>query len=212
MKLCFSLIHLMLVPFTSKHLPKNPNNTYPYSWLNEPSKIVFVLSTGLTMLLTLKMVFSSANLKSNMLSLPSLNKKNRRYLLTLLLLGLMIWLFLIAVNSNPLGTFENWYTDNARDTYASSLFLKDGFSVFNQPLGKLSNLDNSCYKFVTWPEMPHLYPLGSILLFLPFGFLLQKGFDPSMIYKVEIAIFLVFATVCVYFFLKNFWEKTWLCS
>jgi hypothetical protein len=55
--------------------------------------------------------------------------------------------------------------------------------------------------------MPHLYPLGSIFLFLPFGVLLQKGFDPSLIYKIEIAIFLVFATVCLYFFLKNFLKK-----
>jgi hypothetical protein len=55
--------------------------------------------------------------------------------------------------------------------------------------------------------MPHLYPLGSVFLFLPFGVLLQKGFDPSLIYKAEIVIFLVFATVSVYFFLKNFLQK-----
>jgi hypothetical protein len=186
---------------------QEPNNNLPYSWLNEPSKIVFLLSLALTILVMLKMVLSSDKFKPNKLSLPSLSKKNRRYLLILLLLSLMIWLFLTAVTSNTLATFENWYTDNARDSYVSSLFLKDGFSVFNQPLGKLSSLDNSYYKFVTWPEMPHLYPLGSIFLFLPFGVLLQKGFDPSLIYKVEIAIFLVFATVCVYFFLKNFLQK-----
>ena len=81
----------------------------------------------------LKMVSSSTKLKSNTLSLPSLSKKNRRYLLILLLLSLMIWLFLIAVNSNPLATFENWYTDNARDTYVSSLFLKDGFQFLINP-------------------------------------------------------------------------------
>ena len=186
---------------------KEPNSIFPYSWLNEPSKIVFLLSLGFTLLVMLKMVSSSSMFKSNTLSLPSLSKKNRRYLLILLLLSLMIWLFLLAANSNPLATFENWYTDNARDSYVSSLFLKDGFSVFSQPLGKLSNLDNSSYKFVTWPEMPQLYPLGSIFLYLPFGVLLQKGFDPSLIYKTEIAIFLVFATVCVYFFLKNFLQK-----
>ncbi len=89
----------------------------------------------------------------------------------------MFWFFLLAVNSNPLATFENWYTDHARDSYVSSLFLKDGFSVFDEPLGKLASLDNSYYKFVTWPEMPHLYPLGSIFLFLPFGVLLQNGVD-----------------------------------
>ena len=186
---------------------QQPNRLFPYSWLNEPSKIVFLLSLGLTMLIMLKMVSSSVKFKSNTSTLPSLSKKNRRYLLILVLLSLIIWLFIIAVNSNPIATFENWYTDNARDSYASSLFLKDGLAVFNQPLGKLASLDNSHYKFVTWPEMPQLYPLGSILLFLPFGVLLQNGFDLPLIFKTEIAIFLVFATVCVYFFLRNFLQK-----
>jgi hypothetical protein len=92
------------------------------------------------------------------------------------------------------------------------LFLKNGFSVFDEPLGKLASLDNSYFKFVTWPEMPHLYPLGSIFLFLPFGVLLQNGFDAILVYKIEIAIFLVFAHICLYFFLKNFLKKdlVWL--
>jgi hypothetical protein len=54
--------------------------------------------------------------------------------------------------------------------------------------------------------MPHLYPLGSIFFFLPFGNLLQNGFDTILVYKIEIAIFLVFAHICVYFsskFLKE---------
>jgi hypothetical protein len=60
--------------------------------------------------------------------------------------------------------------------------------------------------------MPHLYPLGSIFLFLPFGVLLQNGFDAILVYKIEIAIFLVFAHICLYFFLKNFLKKdlVWL--
>lgn len=55
--------------------------------------------------------------------------------------------------------------------------------------------------------MPHLYPLGSILLFAPFGVLLQSGFAPILIYKIEIAIFLIFAHICLYFFLNNFLKK-----
>jgi hypothetical protein len=187
---------------------QEPKALFPYSWLNEASKIMFLFSFVLAILVMLKIVLSNfSKFKPNTFSTPSISMKNRRRLLTLLLVSLMFWLFLLVVNSNPLGTFENWYTDLARHSYVSSLFLKDGFSVFNQPLGKLANLDNSYYKFVTWPEMPHLYPLGSIFLFLPFGVLLQKGFDPSLIYKIEIAIFLVFATVCLYFFLKNFLKK-----
>ena len=181
---------------------------FPYSWLNEASKIMFLLGLGLAMLVTLKILFSSSsNFKLPKFSLPSLSMKNRRFILILLLISLTVWLFLLAINSNQLATFENWYTDNARDSYASSLFLKDGFSIFSQSLGKLSSLDNSYYKYVTWPEMPHLYPLGSVFLFLPFGVLLQKGVDPSLIYKIEITVFLVFATVCLYFFLKSFLQK-----
>lgn len=187
---------------------QEPKALFPYSWLNEASKIMFLLSLGIAMLVMLKIVFSnSSKFKPNRFSMPSLSMKNRRRILILLLLSLTIWLILLAINSNQLAAFQNWYTDNARDSYSSSLFLKDGFSIFNQPLGKLASLDNSYYKFVTWPEMPHLYPLGSVFLFLPFGVLLQKGFDPSLIYKIEIATFLVFATVCLYFFLKNFLKK-----
>ncbi len=192
---------------------QEPKAVFPYSWLTEISKIMFLLSLGLVILVMLKIVFSNfSNFKSNTFSLPSLSEKNGRYLLVLLLLSLVFWLLLLAVNANPLATFENWYTDHARDSYVSSLFLKNGFSVFDEPLGKLASLDNSYYKFVTWPEMPHLYPLGSIFLFLPFGVLLQNGFDAILVYRIEIAIFLVFAHICLYFFLKNFLKKdlVWL--
>ena len=176
--------------------------------LNEISKILFLLSIVLSIILVLKTVFSSSsNLKLRTRRLPTLDEKNRRYLLILLLISLVFWLSIVAFNHNPLGNFEKWYTDHARDSYVSSLFLKDGFSVFNQPLNKLANTDNSYFKFVTWPEMPHLYPLGSILLFAPFGVLLQSGFAPILIYKIEIAIFLIFAHICLYFFLNNFLKK-----
>ena len=181
------------------------NIALPYSRLNEASKILFFASLISAMLLTLKSATSKVN--SSKLSMPSLSKKNRRILIILLLISLVVWLSIVIMNSNPLATFENWYTDNARDSYVSSLFLKNGFSVFSQPLGKLSNLDTSPYKYVTWPEMPQLYPLGSILLFLPFGVLLQNGFNATLIYKIEIVIFLLFATVGVYFFLKYLMQK-----
>ncbi|MGA2385579.1 MAG: hypothetical protein ABSG33_03500 [Candidatus Bathyarchaeia archaeon] len=184
---------------------QEPNVALPYSRLNDASKILFFASLVSAMLLTLKSATSKVN--SSKLSMPSLSKKNRRVLLILLLISLVVWLTIAIFNSNPLATFENWYTDNARDSYVSSLFLKNGFSVFSQPLGKLSNLDTSPYKYVTWPEMPQLYPLGSIFLFLPFGVLLQNGFNPTLIYKIEIVIFLLFATVGVYFFLKYLMQK-----
>ena len=187
---------------------QEPKAIFVYSWLTQTSKIMFIVSLVAVMLLTLKITLSNSNhFKLNSSSTQVLSKKNRRRLIALLSLSLVIWLCILAVNTNPLATFENWYTDNGRHTYVSSLFIKEGLSIFTQPLGKLASADNTSHNFVTWPEMPHLYPLGSILLFLPFGILLQNGFDSALIYKIEIAIFLVFATVCVYYFLKDLFKK-----
>jgi hypothetical protein len=186
---------------------EEPKTFFAVFWLNETSKIIFLSSLSLIMLLTLRIVLANFSKVKAHTPIPSLSKKNRKFLAILLLVSLIIWFSILAVNSNPLATFENWYTDHARDTYVSSLFPKDGLSVFSQPLNKLSSLDASSYKFVTWPEMPHLYPLGSIFLFLPFGALIQSGSNASLVYKIEIAIFLIFATACVYYFLKNFLQK-----
>jgi len=181
---------------------------FPYGWLNQPAKIMFLFSLVAVLIVMLKIVFSNfSKLKLNNPTLPSISNKTWRYIVILIVLSLGIWFLILAFNSSPLATFENWYTDHARHSYVSGLFLKDGFSVFNQPLNKLASPDNSIYKFVTWPEMPHLYPLGSIFLFLPFGALLQHGLDPSLTYKIEIALFLVFAHICLYFFLKSFLKK-----
>ena len=181
---------------------------FPYRWLTEPSRALFIISACLTMVLILQRMFSKSSEKpSKTFKLPSLSKRNHTLLVVLLFLSLVFWLFLLSANTSPLGTLQNWYTDHARDSYVSSLFLKDGFSVFNQPLTKLANSDDSVYKFVTWPQMPNLYPLGSIFLFLPFGVLLQNGVTPILIYKIEIGLFLAIATVCLYYFLKVFLKK-----
>ena len=160
------------------------------------------------MVIILKQVLSKATPKpAGKPSLPFISIGSRRRLLGLVVLSLVFWMILLALNTNPLGTFENWYTDHARHSYSSSLFLKDGVSVFSQPLDELASQDSSVYKFITWPEMPHLYPLGSILVFMPFGALLQGGLNPNLVYKLEIAFFLVLAHICIYFFLKVFLKR-----
>ena len=182
---------------------EKPQVIYPFSWLTLPTRILFLLSAVSTLVIILKMTFPKFKEKFEGAPLsPAIDKTFRNRLLALLLLSLVLWLILLAANTSPLATFNNWYTDHVRDSYVSSLFLKDGFSVFSQPLGTLASQDNSHYMFVTWPEVPHLYPLGSILLFLPFGIFLQNGVDPVLIYKLEIALFLVFAHICLYFFLR----------
>ncbi len=187
---------------------EKPQVIYPFSELNTSAKIIFLISAGSALFLIFKLALPRITEKIELSPYPqNINKKFRDRLIALLLLSLVIWMVTIAINSNPLATFNNWYTDHVRDNYVSSLFLKDGLSVFNQPLGTLASQDNSYYMFVTWPEMPHLYPLGSILVFLPFGALLQSGFDPVLIYKIEITLFLAVAHICLYFFLKVFLKK-----
>jgi hypothetical protein len=180
----------------------------PFSWVSQPAKGLFMASLALAMIIILKQILKhrTANAATKP-SLPFISSSNRHRIIGLLMLSLILWLALVALNGNPLGTLENWYTDHARHSYVSSLFLKDGFAVFSHPLDTLASQDSSVYKFITWPEMPHLYPLGSIILFLPFSALLQTGATPILIYKLEIATFLVIAHICLYFFLKVFLKR-----
>ena len=187
---------------------EKPQGQMPFAWLMYPAKMIFLVSLISTLVILLQPALQKlTKTAENKPSQQTADKVFRNRLIAFLAFSLVLWLVFVAVNSNPLGTFENWYTDLARDSYSASLFLKDGLSVFNQPLGTLASHDNSRFMFVTWPEMPHLYPVGSVLLFLPFGVLLQRGSDPVLVYKLEIALFLVFAHVCLYLFLKVFLKK-----
>jgi hypothetical protein len=136
-----------------------------------------------------------------------LTPKNLRRIQIALLASLVFWLIVLAVNAYPLATFENWYTDHARNPYSATLFTKVGFSIFDKPLGDLASNDGSFYKFITWPEMPNLYPLGSVFVFLPFGLLLENGVAQAFVFKMEIVLFLVVSHFCLYFFLKRFWKQ-----
>jgi hypothetical protein len=44
-------------------------------------------------------------------------------------------------------------------------------------------------------------------LFLPFGFLLQGGVDQVFVFKMEIAVFLLFSHVSLYYFIERFWKQ-----
>jgi hypothetical protein len=187
---------------------QEPTVLFPFSWLNTPAKVLFFFSLGSIMLLLLKpalhiaSMFNAEEYKARFLS-----SKGRRIMLILILLSLALWFFLLAVNTNTFASFENWYTDHARHSYSATLFTKVGFSIFDTPLGQLASNDNSYYKFVTWPHMAHIYPLGSLLLFLPFGFLLQSGVEQVFVFKMEIAVFLLFAHVSLYYFLERYWKQ-----
>lgn len=180
-----------------------PQVTYPLDWLALPAKVLFLVGIAGVVVLLLK-AGSTTPLKAPM----SLGEPDKRLLLVLLLASLALWLALTVLNTNSLGTFENWYTDHARDTYVAGLFLREGFAVFNEPLGALAGRAVSEIGFVTWPEMPNLYPVGSVAVFLPFAGLLGAGLDVVLVYKLEIVLFLVLAHVCLYVFLSRYWTQT----
>ncbi len=184
---------------------------YPLAWLGAPAKTIFLIAWSGALMLILEPVVSNPDLKfaepSSEKQTSMSHKKNLRNLKIGVLLSLAFWLILLAANSYPLATFENWYTDAARHPYTSTLFTKFGFSVFNTPLGLLSGTDDSVYKFVTWAEMPHLYPVGSIFLFLPFGTFLEKDMTQVIVFKFEMIFFIGVAHLCLYIFLKQFWKR-----
>jgi hypothetical protein len=181
---------------------------FPYTSINFPAKVLFLSSVVLVFLKILPnyIRFNPENttIKNKMFSL---SRRRKRLLILLILLSLSFWFLAIIINDNSHGSFENWYTDHARHPYSSSLFAKFGLSIYNMPLGDLASDDASFYKFVTWPQMPHLYPVGSILLFFPFALLLQNGLNRILVLKMEIIVLLLFSHVGLFFFLERFWNK-----
>jgi hypothetical protein len=183
---------------------------YPLGWMGDSAKLLFVVSWGALLLLFVLPNHSAQEptaASGGKFSLPQLDPKNRRRLKLALMVSLVFWLVLLAVNTFPLATFENWYTDSARNTYSANLFGKTGFAVFDTPLSTLSSGDNSLFKFVTWPEMPHLYPVGSVFVYLPFGWLIEAGASQGVVFKAEIVLLLVVAHFCMYLFLTRFLKQ-----
>jgi len=188
-----------------------PTVEYPFAWLGTPAKVMFLASWAATLALIIwpmrKKPLSDPEPAENQENAAKLEKKNLQRLKIGIMLSFAFWLILLVLNTYPLATFENWYTDAARHPYSSALFTKVGFSIFNTPLGKLSSFDASTYKFISWAEMPHLYPLGSVFLFMPFSALLEAGASQVMVFKLEIALLLGVSHVCLYLFLKRFWKR-----
>jgi len=176
----------------------------PFSWLAPIAKTLFSASGGL-LLSILVLESKNGKFEQSIQRLYTLSQRDYRRLQLFLLFSLLFWLSLLVINNYPLATFENWYTDHVRNSYSAHLFTKFGFSLFDTPLGELSSCDNSFFKFVTWAEMPHLYPLGSVFLFLPFGWLLESGVLQTIVFKLEISLFLVISHICMYLFLKSYW-------
>ena len=190
---------------------QKPAVEYSFGWLSLPAKMLFLLSwtaaIGLIIWPMRKKTLPDVEITENQQNMAAVENNNLKLLKIGVLLSFAFWMILLVLNTYPLATFENWYTDAARHPYTSALFTKVGFSIFNTPLGKLSSLDVSAYKFVSWAEMPHLYPVGSVFLFLPFGALLEAGASQVIVFKMEMVMMIGVAHVCLYLFLKRFYKQ-----
>jgi hypothetical protein len=181
--------------------------SYPYLGLSTLAKIMFLSSGGFVVAILLRDVFRE-NLPRLIIKEIKLRRAHKKLLQFIVLLSLFVCLLALSQNRNSLATVGDFFTDHSRHPYSANLFLKDGFQVFSTPLGQLANYDLlSNYKFVTWPETPHIYPIGSIFLFLPFGFLLERGLPQLFVFKMEILLFLIVSHVSFYFFIKRLWPK-----
>ena len=141
--------------------------------------------------------------------MPS-QKKIKRMLLNLDLLKIVLavsfvlWALVLYFNPYYFADLEMRYTDHMRHEYMAWLFLHVGFKVFSTPLENLSLQAPSLNPHPTWRTHPHIYPLGSILYFIPFGVLSNLGIISDItVHKLMILSFLTGAHLAIYYFMME---------
>jgi hypothetical protein len=80
------------------------------------------------------------------------------------------------------------YTDHMRHAYAAWALLNIGPEVFTTPIAQWDF--GASHPFVMWDTLPHLYPIGSLVLFLPFGVVINLGIVPEPL--VNMAMIMLF--------------------
>jgi len=122
----------------------------------------------------------------------------------MLIISLVTWISVLYFNPYYFADLENRYTDHMRHEYVSWLFLHVGFKVFSTPLKELSSQAPSLHPHLVWQMHPHIYPLGSILYFMPFGILSNLGIISDVIvHKLMVLSFLAGAHLALYYFIME---------
>jgi hypothetical protein len=80
------------------------------------------------------------------------------------------------------------YTDHMRHAYAAWALLNIGPEVFTTPIGQWEF--GASHPFDMWTTLPHLYPIGSLILFLPFGIVINLELVPELL--VNMAMIMLF--------------------
>lgn len=113
----------------------------------------------------------------------------QRQLLHLVRLGALgaVALLVVLMLRPPQMALEG-YTDHMRHEYAAWAFLQRGLDVLTVPI---ADWDTSAeHRHVTWPTVPHVYPVGSLLLFTPFGVAANTGLlADNLAHALMVAVF-----------------------
>jgi len=97
------------------------------------------------------------------------------------IIALTIGCFLAVFTFEPdTYTLAAGYTDHLRHSYSAWASLQIGVDVMRTPIAEWQVV--ATHPHVTWTDRPHLYPAGSLLVFLPFGLLSNLGIlaDPRV--------------------------------
>jgi hypothetical protein len=102
--------------------------------------------------------------------------------------GVSAWWF-----GPPHYTIEPDYTDHLKHAYDSWSFLQVGFDVFSEPVIEWEV--RARHPHLLWEFWPHPYPIGAVLLFLPFGVASNLGWLPDLAVHWLMVTFLGVAAV-----------------
>lgn len=83
----------------------------------------------------------------------------------------------------PTYSLDSLYTDHRRHAYAAWALLNIGPEVYTTPIEQWRF--GAPRPFISWAPIPHLYPIGSLLLFLPFGIVNNTGILPEPIVNMS---------------------------
>lgn len=116
--------------------------------------------------------------------------------LAVVVIGVSVWRF-----GPDTYTLEPGYTDHLKHAYDSWAFLQEGFNIFSEPVVEWNV--TARHPHLLWEYWPHLYPIGAVFLFLPFGVLANLGWLPDLaVHWLMVALLGVGATWAIHRFTR----------
>ena len=105
--------------------------------------------------------------------------------------------------SGDVQTLTGNYSDHLHHAYSAYAFMQIGYDVFTVPLGQWPVQARFAHE--TFPDVPHLYPFGSILLFLPFGLLSNFGILPdTIVHLLMVSVFGSTGVISIWIYWKHY--------